>query len=213
MLISADMYLASTTGELSDTDFLTQSPSQALLTSRVKFAFDDTVQVLDNPGSGLGFVETGATVIRDTWFELKIEHRFSTGDLLYYINDNLIYTGTVFGATNVEQYIAIFDNYESDAFFDNIVYTDGTVLGLNEFKTNSNVFTHSYNKDSDVLTIASSELAFDNIQLFNLLGQEVLHKKLSQSTETINLEGLQDGMYLAKVMIQNQAETVRFLKQ
>ncbi len=84
-------------------------------------------------------------------------------------------------------------------------------LSIDEF--NSNTFKHFYDKDSDVMTLKSSALAFDNIQFYNLMGQEVLNKNLSQTTETLNLSGLQDGLYLANVMMEGQVQTFKFLKQ
>lgn len=210
VVLTVDMFLSSTTGELSDTDFIAQSPSQSLLTSRVKFSFDGSVLIVDNPGTGTAFITTTETVIRDAWFELKIEYRFSAGEILYYIDNNLIYTGTVFGGTNVEQYIALFDNFESDAYFDNITYSDGTILSVDEF--DNNTFKHFYNKDTDVLTMTSSTLAFDNVELYNLLGQQVLNTSLSQTRETVNMSLLEDGVYLAKVSIQGRTQTVKILK-
>lgn len=209
-IISTDMYLTSTTGELSDTDFVAQSPSQSLLTSRVKFPFSGTVQILDDQGTGIAFVDTGEAVIRDAWFELKVVYRFSSGDILYYINNNLIYTGTVFGGTNVEQYILLFDNFESDAYFDNISYSDGTILSVDELSTTS--FKHFYDKNSDVLTLATSGLDLNEVELYNVIGQKVINKPLKNSRETLDLSALQDGIYIAKVQMGNQVETVRFLK-
>lgn len=84
-------------------------------------------------------------------------------------------------------------------------------LGVNDFETNT--FKHFYNKNTDILTIESSNLAFDAIQLYNILGQNVINKALSQTTETINLSALKDGVYLAKVTINGQSQTVKLLKQ
>jgi hypothetical protein len=73
-------------------------------------------------------------------------------------------------------------------------------------------FKHFYNKNTEVLTLTSSSLAFDNIQMFNLLGQQMLNTSLSQTRETVNMASLEDGVYLAKVTIQGRTQTVKILK-
>lgn len=84
-------------------------------------------------------------------------------------------------------------------------------LGVDEFE--SNTFSHYYSKNTDILTLKSSELPFDNVQLFNVLGQNVMQKSLSQTSESLNLSQLQDGIYLIKVGIQGNNETFKLLKQ
>lgn len=83
-------------------------------------------------------------------------------------------------------------------------------LSVDEFENKA--FTHFYNKDSDVLTITSSTLAFENIEIYNLLGQQVVNKISSQTTETVDMSSLEDGVYLAKVTIEGRTQTVKILK-
>ncbi len=89
-------------------------------------------------------------------------------------------------------------------------YSITETLGVNDFDTNT--FTHFYNKDVDVLTLNSTSLAFDNISIFNVLGQEVINRNLSQMSETIDMSSLKDGVYLAKVTIEGQSQTIKLLK-
>ncbi len=86
-----------------------------------------------------------------------------------------------------------------------------TLLGIDDFETSS--FKHYYNIDSDVLTIKSSNAPLNNIEIFNILGQGVLNKKLSQINETVDLSSLKDGIYIARVKIDNTIKTIKFLKQ
>lgn len=109
-------------------------------------------------------------------------------------------------------YIAFRHHNVSDEFVLNIDDLAVTAtLGLDEF--NNNVFKHYYNKDTDVLTLDSSNLPLDNIEMFNVLGQEVLRKGLSDTIESISLAEMQDGVYIAKVTIEGQVQTVKLLKQ
>ncbi|WP_298900227.1 T9SS type A sorting domain-containing protein [uncultured Psychroserpens sp.] len=84
-------------------------------------------------------------------------------------------------------------------------------LGVEDFETNA--FTHSYNKTTDVLTLESSGQSFDNITIYNILGQQVIDKQLSLTEETVQMSSLKDGVYLAKVTIEGQSKTLKLLKQ
>lgn len=95
-------------------------------------------------------------------------------------------------------------------FISEFSVTEGT-LSVDDFA--SNMFSHHYNKNIDVLTLNSSSLPFDNIQLFNILGQEVINSRLEQTSESVDLSDFQDGIYIAKVSIEGQVQTVKFLKQ
>lgn len=83
-------------------------------------------------------------------------------------------------------------------------------LGVSDFE--SNAFTHFYNGDTKDLIIESSSLPFDSIELYNIMGQNVFSKSLSQTTEAISLSNYNDGIYLAKVSIQGKTKTVKILK-
>jgi len=89
------------------------------------------------------------------------------------------------------------------------MFISGT-LGVNDFDVNS--FKHFYNADSDNLTLKSN-ISLDTIEIYNILGQQVLHKNLSQTEEVINLSTLKDGLYIAQVKVDNAIQTIKFLKQ
>jgi hypothetical protein len=83
-------------------------------------------------------------------------------------------------------------------------------LSIDEFDTNS--FSHSYNKNTQQLTIESTNLPFDGIELYSLLGQKIIDKKLSQTTEMIDISQLTKGVYLATVKINGSSKTIKFVK-
>lgn len=98
----------------------------------------------------------------------------------------------------------------SDVFF--ILSIDVTeTLSVDEFDSNN--FTYSYNKTTDQLTIESSNLPFDGIELYSILGQKVVSEKLSQTNEVIDLSRLTDGVYLATVTINGSSKTFKLIKQ
>jgi hypothetical protein len=109
-------------------------------------------------------------------------------------------------------YIAFRHHGVSDQFVLNIddVGVDFT-LGVNNFEKNQ--LSHFYNKTTDILKLESSVLALDSIEIYNLLGQNVFSKSLSNFTEDINLTSLNDGLYIVKIKVGDGKKTLKILKQ
>ena len=143
-----------------------------------------------------------------TWYNIRIEILAAT--VKYYVNDVEIHEGALDSPFDTEQVRFANDNYGGYAFIDNFKTNDED-LSVNEF--NNKTFKHFYNTSTDVLTLESSDIAFSNISLFNLLGQHVMSKDLNQTTETVDLSNLSDGVYLAKISIGNTTQSVKILKQ
>ena len=83
----------------------------------------------------------------------------------------------------------------------------GNILGIEDNLFNN--FNH-YITNNNLVMSASSSL--ENIQLYNLLGQEVFSKSLSNTNETINIESLDTGIYIAKVSIQGKSKSFKIVK-
>lgn len=85
-----------------------------------------------------------------------------------------------------------------------------TTLGVNEFGQSD--FNHFYNKDLKVLNLESSNMAMTNIEIYSLLGQSVISRSLSSTSEAINVSSLIDGVYIAKITINGNSKTIKFVK-
>ena len=83
----------------------------------------------------------------------------------------------------------------------------GNILGIEDKLFNN--FNH-YITNNNLVMSASSSL--ENIQLYNLLGQEVFSKSLSNTNETINIASLDTGIYIAKVSIQGKSKSFKIVK-
>jgi len=94
---------------------------------------------------------------------------------------------------------------------DTLTITEET-LSLDE-NVNSNAFNYFYNKNTKMLSLKSSDLNLEKIELYNVIGKNVLSKNINSSSEDINLENLRDGLYIFKVSIGNAVKTVKFIKQ
>lgn len=84
-------------------------------------------------------------------------------------------------------------------------------LSVDEFESNN--FSYTYNKNTDQLTLESSNMAFNGIEMYSILGQNVISRELSSQNEVIDLSGLNDGIYLATVTINGNSKTIKILKQ
>lgn len=88
-------------------------------------------------------------------------------------------------------------------------YTIDETLSVDGFNTTD----FSYFVDAqNMLNLTSSE-SLSEVKLYNLLGQEVMSKKLSSQNEAIDINSLNSGVYLAKVQIGNAEETFKFVKK
>ncbi len=85
----------------------------------------------------------------------------------------------------------------------------GATLGLDNVDTS--VFEHSYDKVSKNLTLRS-DTVFEKIELFNIMGQNVLNKTTSEKIENINLSKLNDGIYIAKIFSGKNITSLKFIK-
>lgn len=68
------------------------------------------------------------------------------------------------------------------------------------------------NPVKDVLNISYSENMTD-ATVFNLLGQQVLHKKLNATNSQIDMSNLSRGTYLVKVNVDGMVKTIKVIKE
>lgn len=85
-------------------------------------------------------------------------------------------------------------------------------LSTEEFESNNSI-SHFYNVNTNDLTFKSSSLPFTNVEIYSILGQQVLNNKLSETNETISLSNLTDGIYIAKVSVDGRTEAIKFVKK
>ena len=197
---------------LSDIYIFSNSISQNLATARVNFNSLDNIMIYDDIGSGLEFQDSGVNVPRGNTFNFKIEFSFSTSELLYYLNDTLIYTGGLVAATNVEEFVFFTDNFGSDAFFDNVQYSDDT-LNLDEDNelTSVRIFPNPVNSE---LTISFNQNTGEStIEIINITGKTVLKKVINGfGQQKINTSALSTGMYFAKISNSESSSIKKFIK-
>ena len=98
------------------------------------------------------------------------------------------------------------------AYFDNIYFSvnPGTVLNTNNFAV-SQVKLYP-NPTASTLNIE----ALANIQsiaIYNIIGQEVMTKEANSSTISLDVSGLNSGVYVIKTMIDGNVSSTKFIKE
>ncbi len=104
-----------------------------------------------------------------------------------------------------------FRHYESvdvnSVLLDDIT-VDGT-LGLSDESFNG----FNYFIDANNVLNLRANTSLENVQLFNVLGQQVVSQKLSNTNETINLASFETGIYIAKVSIEGTTKSFKIIKK
>lgn len=83
----------------------------------------------------------------------------------------------------------------------------GLGFGENSFEG----FSYLVDTNNQLTLKASTNL--NNVVLYNIVGQQVLSQKLSNTTETIDLSNLTTGVYIATVSIEGQTKSVKIVKR
>tara|TARA_R110002033_G_scaffold118984_2_gene162484 strand:- start:1094 stop:2686 length:1593 start_codon:yes stop_codon:yes gene_type:complete len=116
-----------------------------------------------------------------------------------------------------DYYFGIHDrsSFLATATAGNAVFADAfsvtsQALSVDEF--DQNAFTYNYDKNVKSLNLESYNTSITSVDIYSLLGQKVISKPLNNTTESINLTSLNDGVYLAKVNINGIFKTIKFIK-
>jgi hypothetical protein len=96
------------------------------------------------------------------------------------------------------------------AFFDNIYFSVNNPLGTSKFET-SNVRMYP-NPAKNTLNIDANN-TIEKVEVYSILGQEVLSKKPNSNSTTLQTSGLQRGTYIVKSTIGGKTATSKFIKE
>lgn len=101
-----------------------------------------------------------------------------------------------------------------DTFDENSVLIDNVVVDGNLSISDNNIdgFNYFFSPQTQNLTIRATE-AFNNISIFNVLGQQVVNKDLSSNNEVINLSTIKSGVYIVNVFSNGQKTTFKLAKR
>lgn len=104
---------------------------------------------------------------------------------------------------------AVNDPEDYDFFIDDFQITTDS-LGVDD--NSISLFNYFPNPVNDVLTI-KAQSSVEDVKVFNMLGQMVLHQNPNSRDCTVDLSAMQTGAYFVQVSIGNNVEMVRVLKK
>jgi len=103
----------------------------------------------------------------------------------------------------------IVKDFAYDATPNTAVVTGETVLGVND----NNFEGFSYFVDADNNLNLKAANAMSDIKIFNVHGQSVIANELSKKSETISIDQLSAGMYIAQINIDGASKAIKILKK
>ena len=104
-----------------------------------------------------------------------------------------------------------FRHYDSNDA-DYLSIDDVTVIADNLAVDNTSFEGFNHYVSNNVLTLKSNT-AISNAKLYNILGQEVISKKLDTQSANINLNALNSGVYLVQVQIEGKSKSFKIVKK
>jgi len=125
------------------------------------------------------------------WINVRIE--VTATEIKYYINNVLEQTLSNFTELNIVGFNMLHNNYGYDAYYDNIVISDGTLSDKN-FK-DSSLLVYPNPTVNTISVAMSGNTDISGIEIYNLTGQNVL--KTTQ-TENVDVSPLSSGTYFLK---------------
>lgn len=115
-------------------------------------------------------------------------------------SDTVLVSGTTYYATQTV------DGCESLGY----AVTATVTLGNGEFSAAS--FRYHPNPVKDVLTL-TYDRNISSIEVYNIVGQQVLAKTINQNEATLDMSQLSAGAYMVKVMGESASKTIKVVKQ
>ncbi len=112
--------------------------------------------------------------------------------------------------SGMQVYVAFrhFDTFDHNSvLIDNVVVD--SALGVND---GSAISTLSHYVSANEIALRSA-FPIQNVEIFNVLGQNVISQKLSNTNEVVSIASLNRGIYIAKVTVEGQSKSFKIVKR
>lgn len=174
----------------------------------VRMDFDKTgvVKILDMISGTQTLISLSEIWTQNIWYKCRIVG--TATDIKYYLNNTLIYTGSA-ATVDISQLRFVHNNALGTAYIDNIVITNGVVLGVNDIKTNTKLISLYPNPASDFIKI-NSQNKIKNVMLYDLNGRRI---DVKLNGDEIDVRNLSAGEYLLTIETDGRSSTEKFIKK
>lgn len=85
-----------------------------------------------------------------------------------------------------------------------------SLLGVNE--TSNSDFKHYYNPTNEFLTLKSDNSPIDKMELYNILGENLITRQISNVRYNLDMTSFTDGIYIIQIQIKDTIKTLKFIK-
>ncbi|WP_162984941.1 T9SS type A sorting domain-containing protein [Mesonia aquimarina] len=131
----------------------------------------------------------------NTWLSYRAEYDFTAGQVAYYVNDELLYTGAINNLSQFNKLCFFFLN-QGDFYVDN-VSLEKSSLSIENINTQD--FTYHLSNSNAVLTLSSNNRQITSVEIFNILGQEVKHSRGNNSKQVlVDMASYKEGVYIVR---------------
>lgn len=144
----------------------------------------------------------------NTVYKLKYLVDFTTNQIEYYLNGNLVLTGSIVDAVSLDIIDLTTDNYSSGYIVDNIQIADATLATSDVSK--KDIFTVYPNPVVDVVNF-DLQGKVTSVEVYDAAGKLV--KSANDGAKSLNVSNLAKGSYLVKVNADNQIYTKKVIKK
>lgn len=200
--VSADLYFTSTETPQSEIDFYVYGAAgtEAMPGSIMALA-NGFVRIIE-----LADLTTAVEVevSNDVFTNLSVQFDFVNQQTLYYVNGDLVYTGGIH-LSKVTGY-GFLTTGRTVGYVDNITTTEPN-LGILDI--DQNPFSHYVSQNQLIL---KSPSRMDNLEIYNLGGQQVISESLNSTNGNIEIGSLSPGVYLAKLSFQGETKSFKFIR-
>lgn len=201
--VSADLYFTSTETPQSEIDFYVYGAAgiEAMPGSIMALA-NGFVRIIE-----LSDLTTAAEVevSNDVFTNLSVEFDFINQQTLYYVNDDLVYTGDLH-LSRVTAY-GFLTTGRTVGYVDNIITSEPN-LGVDDIEQNQ--FSHYVNQNKLIL---KSPLVMNEMVIYNLGGQKILSESLNSTDGNIEIGSLSPGVYIARLNFQDETKSFKFIRE
>lgn len=211
--VSQDIYVDTfdiTSGSDVYIDFFELEGTTLNVTARVIFSYNGNIHVVSGvDGTSLAYETNVATYSDTTWNNLRVTLNGTT--LTYFLNDVEFYTNSVYNGTALNVMGYRFDDYSTGFNIDNVVFTDGPTASTIDFVTST--FSVYPNPAKDVINVANSADAIENVTITDMNGRVVKQVVLGVNEGQINISDLSQGVYILNATANGKSVTEKIVKQ
>lgn len=147
-----------------------------------------------------------AIISADTYVNFKMQVDLENDEITYFANGAEVYSYTRDAGLPSLDALAFFTSGDNTYHIDN-VRTDIETLGFD----NPEAVGFEHYTDNGFLNVSANE-SIEDVQIFNMLGQNVASKDINSNSGQVALSSLSSGVYISKVTVNGQTKSFKFVK-